>query len=132
MTNKNSDKKGLIRLRELSVKHKGLMDSGIVELAGCFDCEATFPPGEIKEYIEEYALDGKVVEHAGRCPRCGTDSVIPVKLAENALRTLNEEYMKSASSDLPAEADDGAYLDALLLGEEEGKPVIRPRNRNIH
>ena len=42
------------------------------EVCGCFYCLATFPPGEIEDWIDEK----KRVGETAICPRCGIDSVI--------------------------------------------------------
>lgn len=41
------------------------------ELAGCFYCCSTFPPGEIREWIKESRGGETAI-----CPRCGIDAVI--------------------------------------------------------
>jgi hypothetical protein len=42
-------------------------------MCGCFFCLATFPPGEIKDWVDENE-DG--VGQTALCPYCGIDSVI--------------------------------------------------------
>lgn len=44
--------------------------------AGCVHCGATFTPAEIREWVREAGPDGPASETA-KCPRCGTDSVLP-------------------------------------------------------
>ena len=44
-------------------------------LCGCFYCEQTFLPSEIKEWIEENIADGETAI----CPKCGIDSVLSSK-----------------------------------------------------
>jgi len=128
-----TNKKPLSKLHELSSRHKALMGSGLVELAGCFDCEMTFPPGRIEEYIEEYTIDDRVDEHTARCPNCGTDSVIPIKWAEKVLRVMNQYYFGSKSVELTdVEAEDLAYLKTLLFGDDDGIPVLKRRNEIVH
>lgn len=107
------------------------MDSGLVELAGCFDCEMTFPPSRIERYIEEYTIDNRVEEHTALYPNCGTDAVIPIKWAEKALRVMNECYLGSKPVELKDEDAEGlAYLKTLLFGDEEGIPSSKEREGN--
>jgi len=97
------------------------MDSGLIELAGCFYCETTFPPSCIVEYIEEYTIDNRVDEHTARCPNCGTDAVIPVRLAENVLRTMHDIYFASTPVvQTKEEAESLDYLKMLQFGDESG------------
>jgi hypothetical protein len=119
-----ANKKPLSKLYDLSSGHKSLMDSGLVELAGCFDCKLTFPPSRIEDYIEEYSIDGQVIEHTARCPDCGNDAVIPVKWAEKVLRVMNKCYFDSTPVELmDKEAEDLAYLKTLLFGDDDGADV---------
>lgn len=128
-----TNKKPLSKLHELSSRHKALMDSGLVELAGCFDCEMTFPPGRIERYITEFIIDDRVDEHTALCPNCGTDAVIPIKWAENVLQTMNECYFDSKPVELTdEEAGDLAYLGTLLFGDESGTPVLKRHKEIIH
>lgn len=120
-------------MHELSSRHKALMDSGLVELAGCFGCETTFPPSRIEEYIEEYTIDDRVDEHTALCPNCGTDAVIPIKWAEKVLRVMNECYFGSKPVELTdVEAEDLAYLKTLLFGDESGRPVLKRPTEIVH
>jgi hypothetical protein len=61
-----------VRDEELKDAHKHSSDHRIEVLAsdscGCFYCLASFPPSEIKEWI-----DGG---QTALCPRCGIDSVL--------------------------------------------------------
>jgi hypothetical protein len=127
------NKKPLSKLYELSSRHKGLMDSGLVELAGCFDCQVTFPPGRIGDYIDEYTIDNRVDEHTARCPNCGTDAVIPVRWAEKVLRVMNECYFDSTPVELTdEEAEDLEYLKTLLFGDDDGTPVLKSQKGIVH
>jgi hypothetical protein len=128
-----TNKKPLSKLHELSSRHKALMDSGLVELAGCFDCEMTFSPSHIKTYIKEYSIDNRVEEHSALCPNCGTDAVIPIKWAENVLQAMNECYFDSKPVELTGkEIQDLAFLKTLLFGDEDGIPVLNPRKEIVH
>lgn len=130
---KITNRKPLSKLHELSSRHKGLMNSGLVELAGCFDCEMTFPPSRIGEYIEEDTIDKGVEEHTARCPNCGTDAVIPIKWAEKVLRVMNECYFGSKPVELTdEEAENLAYLKTLLFGDDEGTPVLKRQKGIVH
>ena len=128
-----TDRKSLSKLHELSSRHKALMDSGLVELAGCFYCETTFSPSCIVEYIEEYTIDNRVDEHTARCPNCGTDAVIPVRLAENVLRIKNESYFGSEPVKLTDEdVGNSAYIQTLLFGDESGTPLLKRQKEIVH
>ncbi|MBS2003044.1 MAG: cytoplasmic protein [Cyanobacteria bacterium SZAS LIN-5] len=50
-----------------SSNHRTLLNQS--ELCGCFYCEATFSPEEIREYTDR--------GQTALCPRCSIDSVIP-------------------------------------------------------
>lgn len=50
-----------------SSNHRALLNQS--ELCGCFYCEATFSPEEIREYTDR--------GQTALCPRCSIDSVIP-------------------------------------------------------
>jgi hypothetical protein len=127
------NKKPISKLHELSSRHKVLMDSGLVELAGCFDCEITFPPSHIERYIKEYTIDNRVDEYTALCPICGTDAVIPIKWAENVLQVMNECYFDSMPVELTDEkAGDLAYIGTLLFGYESGMPVLKPNKETVH
>jgi len=56
------------------------------EFCGCFYCEKTFKPSEIKEWVgsEDRAL----------CPHCGIDSVLPDFISKEFLekKFLHEMY----------------------------------------
>ena len=56
------------------------------DLCGCFYCCETFPPAEIKEWIDE--RDG--VGMTALCPRCGIDSVI----GSRSGFTLTPEFLR--------------------------------------
>lgn len=128
-----TNKKPLAKLHELSSRHKALMDSGLVELAGCFDCKMTFPASRVGKYIEEYTIDNRVEEHTALCPNCGTDTVIPIKWAENVLQVMNECYLNSKPVELTREeADDLAYLGMLLFRDEAGTPVLKRQKEIVH
>lgn len=130
---KTKNTKSLSKLYELASRHKGLMNSGLVELAGCFDCEMTFPPSRLEEYIEEYTIDNRIDEHTARCPNCGTDAVIPIKWAEKVLRVMNECYFGSEPVTLTdKEAGDSEYLKTLLFGDDEGAPVLGRQSGIVH
>lgn len=109
------------------------MDSGLVELAGCFDCEITFPPSHIDRYIREYVVDNRVDEHTALCPNCGTDAVIPIKWAENVLQVMNESYFdKKPVPPTDEEEGDLAFLGTLLFGDGSGTPVLKRQKEIIH
>jgi hypothetical protein len=55
-----------------SIHHRSALAEST--LCGCFYCLATFPPGEIVEWIDEENPDGE--GRTALCPRCGVDSVI--------------------------------------------------------
>jgi hypothetical protein len=55
-------------------------------LCGCFYCEQTFPPTEIKEWIEENIAKGETAI----CPKCGIDSVLSSKLPITDRQFLSE------------------------------------------
>src|SRR5260370_42393382 len=56
-----------IRAHKNCSRHRSEIERS--ELCGCFYCLASFPPGEIQEWIDR---DAKTA----MCPRCGIDSVI--------------------------------------------------------
>lgn len=128
-----TNKKPLSNLHELSSRHKALMDSGLVELAGCFDCEMTFPPTRIGVYIREETIDNQGDQHTARCPNCGTDSVIPIKWAERVLRVMNECYFGSKPVELTdEEVENLAYLKTLLFGDESERSVLKRQKEIVH
>jgi DNA-directed RNA polymerase subunit RPC12/RpoP len=53
--------------------HRELMDRS--SQAGCIQCGATFAPSEVREWIR--AGDGRTEGETAKCPRCGTDAVLP-------------------------------------------------------
>jgi hypothetical protein len=127
---KFTNKKTLARLFALSSNHMELMESGLVELAGCFDCGVRFFPSRIEEYIEEFGEDAG---YTARCPNCGTDSVIPVRLADNVLDLMNEYCFGSAPAELSPERNERlAYLRTLLFGDDDLPVVLKPTNGIIH
>ncbi|MCC6451614.1 MAG: hypothetical protein IT171_01925 [Acidobacteria bacterium] len=128
-----TDSKPLSKLHKLTSRNKTLMDSGVVELAGCIDCEATFPPSHIEKYIEEYTIDKRVDGRTALCPRCGTDAVIPVRLAENVLRIMHDIYFASTPVvQTKEEAESLDYLKMLLFGDESGSPVLKNQKEIVH
>ena len=58
------------------------------EICGCFHCLATFPPGEIEEWLD----DGQTAV----CPKCGIDSVIGsasgFSIDEHFLGSMNQRW----------------------------------------
>ena len=58
------------------------------EICGCFHCLATFPPGEIEEWLD----DGQTA----MCPKCGIDSVIGsasgFSIDEHFLESMNQRW----------------------------------------
>lgn len=109
------------------------MDSGAVELVGCFDCEAMFTPDCVEEFIDEYSIDNRVDGHTARCPNCGTDAVIPIKWAEDVLRIMREYYFGSKPANLTDEdAGNSAYLQTLLFGDESGTPLLKRQMEIVH
>jgi len=58
------------------------------EICGCFHCLATFPPGEIEEWLD----DGQTA----MCPKCGIDSVIGsasgFSIDEQFLGSMNQRW----------------------------------------
>lgn len=55
--------------------------------AGCFYCENTFSPSEIKEHIDAGVT--------ALCPRCGIDAVLPsasVNLTPTLLAAMNDYW----------------------------------------
>lgn len=48
------------------------------EICGCFYCQATFPPAEIEDWVDERPTDEgiSVPGVTALCPKCGIDSVI--------------------------------------------------------
>ena len=72
----NPQKKGVqmdLSITTLKLAHKASSNHRSVlnqsNLCGCFYCEATFRPDEIREYTDR--------GQTALCPRCSIDSVIP-------------------------------------------------------
>ena len=54
-----------------SIRHRAAIEASSV--CGCFYCERTFAPGDIKAWTD---TDDAVAEQTALCPHCGIDSVI--------------------------------------------------------
>jgi hypothetical protein len=65
--------------KEASSHRDKLEDS---DICGCFYCKRMFHPDKIVEWIDD--------EQTALCPKCGIDSVLPLKVADFDL--LNEMY----------------------------------------
>lgn len=66
------------------------------ELCGCFNCLASYPPGEIKKWVKEAAG-----EETALCPRCGIDAVIGssfLEFDEAFLRVVQEIWFSVRSN----------------------------------
>lgn len=66
----------LIAAHERSSLHRAEVLAS--DICGCFYCQATFPPTEIKDWVEERPNGGGISSHGetALCPSCGIDSVI--------------------------------------------------------
>jgi hypothetical protein len=67
-----------------SSRHRALIERS--KLVGCFYCRQTFPPSEIKGWID----DGETAV----CPKCGIDSILPdsVDLSPDFLRAMYDHW----------------------------------------
>lgn len=65
-----------------------------IKRCGCFNCGAVFPPGGIKEWIEDEP------DWSALCPYCGIDSVIgesaAFPLTNQVLKAMHEKYFNSS------------------------------------
>jgi hypothetical protein len=69
--------------------------------AGCVFCGATFAPAEIQEWIAERdPITGREAAETAKCPKCGTDSVLPsaapVMLNARVLSAMQAYLFKGA------------------------------------
>lgn len=85
------DQSSLGSIHRYSHRHRPLVEQS--QSAGCYHCCATFTTAEIREWIEERDADtGTSTGETARCPRCGSDSVLPsaapIALDAQALETL--------------------------------------------
>ena len=68
------------------------------EKCGCFYCLKTFPPDDIKDWIDEPQTTEKnfVISATALCPHCGIDSVLGSKsgyaITEEFLRRMNQYW----------------------------------------
>lgn len=70
-------------------------------LCGCFYCLRTFPPGDIKEWIDERR--SMRAGQTAMCPHCGIDAVIGDKagfeLTKEFLERMNSFWFSMPSED---------------------------------
>ena len=87
-----------------SSRHKAEVQSS--RICGCFYCFATFPPGDIKEWVGDVRtnssghLAGGARKTTALCPKCGVDAVIGSKSGypvddRDFLKRMYKKWFKS-------------------------------------